>query len=261
MVRLLDVLLRETQQSLARRGVVRTLARLAIAPWYLLRDHRYMQDFVSGERQREFDRRFGLNTEGRFRLSTLDISSPNRIYGVWYQAIAEDVFHEALSTLTINYADFTFIDFGSGKGRALVLASEFPFKGILGLEFARELHTMAEQNIRNYRSLKQKCMDIRSTCADFTTFPIPDEKLVLFLYNPCQGPAMAKLVENIEHSLVAHPRELYILYCNPESRSLFDRSECLQGIRSNKQYCVYRSITEPKPECHSFSAKGILHED
>jgi len=53
MVRLLDVLLRETQQSLTQHGVIRTLARLAIAPWYLPRDRQYMQNFVSGERKRE----------------------------------------------------------------------------------------------------------------------------------------------------------------------------------------------------------------
>src|SRR3990172_8896341 len=53
MVRLLDVLLRETQQSLTQHGVIRTLARLAIAPWYLPRDRQYMQNFVSGERKHE----------------------------------------------------------------------------------------------------------------------------------------------------------------------------------------------------------------
>jgi hypothetical protein len=44
--------------------------------------------------------------------------------------------------------DFTVIDFGSGKGRALIVASECPFRRIIGVEFALELHRDAQQNIR-----------------------------------------------------------------------------------------------------------------
>jgi tRNA G46 methylase TrmB len=45
-----------------------------------------------------------------------------------------------VSRLNISFEDFTFFDFGSGKGRALHLASEFPFKNIIGVEFSSKLH-------------------------------------------------------------------------------------------------------------------------
>jgi hypothetical protein len=46
--------------------------------------------------------------------------------------------------------DFTFIDLGSGKGRALLMASAYPFKRIIGVEFMPELHRVAQENIRKY---------------------------------------------------------------------------------------------------------------
>jgi len=45
-----------------------------------------------------------------------------------------------LEKLSINHSEFTFIDFGSGKGRVLFLASEYPYKKIIGVELARMLH-------------------------------------------------------------------------------------------------------------------------
>ncbi len=46
--------------------------------------------------------------------------------------------------------DFTFIDLGSGKGRVLLMASEYPFQKIIGVEFMPELHRAAQKNIAGY---------------------------------------------------------------------------------------------------------------
>ena len=36
--------------------------------------------------------------------------------------------------------DSIFVDFGCGKGRALLIASEYNFKSVRGVEFAHELY-------------------------------------------------------------------------------------------------------------------------
>jgi hypothetical protein len=48
------------------------------------------------------------------------------------------VLRETLAALPIAYDKFAFVDCGSGKGRTLLIASEFPFKFIIGVEFAAE---------------------------------------------------------------------------------------------------------------------------
>jgi hypothetical protein len=57
---------------------------------------------------------------------------------------------------------YTFVDMGSGKGRMLLLAAEYPFRQIQGVEFAVELHDQATANIHRYTSARRRCARIES---------------------------------------------------------------------------------------------------
>ena len=46
-------------------------------------------------------------------------------------------FREMMAALPIDFHKFTFIDVGSGKGRTLLMASEYGFKQIVGVELIR----------------------------------------------------------------------------------------------------------------------------
>jgi SAM-dependent methyltransferase len=115
-----------------------------------------------------------------------NIPSSNWIDGNDYVAIEPIRFNHVLAGLDIAFEDYTFVDFGSGKGRALLLASEFPFRRILGLEFSPELHQTAEENFRRYNSATQKCRDIQSLNVDFADYALPLEASVLFFFHPCR---------------------------------------------------------------------------
>jgi hypothetical protein len=73
---------------------------------------------------------------------------------------------QILGQLAIDPAEYTFIDFGSGKGRALLIGPCYPFRRIVGVEFAKDLHDIAQQNIGGYRSSKKRCFDIQSIHAN-----------------------------------------------------------------------------------------------
>jgi hypothetical protein len=75
-----------------------------------------------------FDEQFGTDTERIVHLWQLDIDSPNRDDGTRYQPVDPDLIRAAIEALPIGLEDFVFIDLGSGKGRTLLLASEYPFK-------------------------------------------------------------------------------------------------------------------------------------
>ena len=47
---------------------------------------------------------------------------------------------------------FTFVDLGSGKGRTLLMASDYPFRRIIGVELLPSLHQIAQENLRQYKS-------------------------------------------------------------------------------------------------------------
>jgi hypothetical protein len=196
----------ETRLSLRYRGLVatarRSLARL-VAP-----------DSVPSEGV-EFDRRFGVDTSGKVPLAGLLTLGDNADVGVDYSGTHGPAFLLALDSLKIDYHDFTFIDYGSGKGKALLLASWFPFRRILGVEFSPALDAIAQRNIAAFRSSRQRCHDLASVCADATEFGIPDGACVHYFFNPFGERVMRQVLANIVRSYREQPRDTYLVYFNP----------------------------------------------
>src|SRR5689334_23652607 len=59
-----------------------------------------------------------------------------------YQTTDPVIFTEAMGVLNArtDLTLFTFVDIGSGKGRVLLMAAEYPFPHIIGVELLPELH-------------------------------------------------------------------------------------------------------------------------
>jgi SAM-dependent methyltransferase len=125
---------------------------------------------------------------------------------------------------------FTFIDFGCGKGRTLLVASEFSFQDILGVELSSPLGDVARRNAAIINQQFPQRTPVRIVVADATTFPLPAGDLVLFLYNPFAAEVVAKVVAGIESAIVAEARSIYIIYYNPTARQCFDASPLLCRI-------------------------------
>jgi SAM-dependent methyltransferase len=145
-----------------------------------------------------------------------------------------------LDRLHIDFSRFTFIDLGSGKGRALLLASEYPFRRIVGVELLPELHAIALRNISAYRSEGQRCPAIESLCMDALAFDFPDEPAVLYLFNPLPEPALAKVLDRLATSLSAHPRDAYVLYANPILEHLLSTSPSWRRLSGDERSAIYQ---------------------
>jgi hypothetical protein len=248
MPRVTRTMIPRIKKSLRERGLVTSLYRSFLLPVHLFREHRAAKSLRPDGCVSEFDREHGVDTDGRFDgwtyLSDLDIPSSNWIDGNDYAAIEPIRFKRVLAGFDIAFEDYTFVDFGSGKGRALLLASEFPFKRILGLEFSPELHRTAEENIRRYSSETQKCQDIQSLNVDFADCALPPEASVLFFFHPCRTRVLSGVVAAIGRSLLSHPRPLYIAYVAPttEQEQLFASAGFLEKILESTEFkfCLYR---------------------
>lgn len=220
----LETLQRKLLKSLSQRGVVPTLGRCLVKPW------RFAADLLSISPERrayrreelEFDRKHGVDTCREFRLGWLaDVRSPNWIHSAGYAPAPLRSVLAALNSLRLVPRDFTFIDFGSGKGRTLLVASQFPFRRILGVEYLPRLHAAAVRNIAAYKSLDQRCHELESICDDATNFVLPPDPAVLFFFHPFDRPVFARVVERIELSLLDKPRKLFVVYCDPKCADLF----------------------------------------
>jgi len=156
-----------------------------------------------------------------------------------YQPTEPALFREMMAALPIEFGLFTFVDLGSGKGRTLLMASEYPFRRILGVEILPELHEIALENLSRYQSESQKCFALEAICSDAAGFPFPAEPLVLYLFNPLPEPALGRVIDRLDQSLRDHPREVYMLYHNPLLEPVVSASAFLTKIGGTQQYSVY----------------------
>ena len=224
-------IIRKARQSFRDRGIIPTLGRCVAAPFLVLREYKRVR--------LEFDWKYGVDTEGSILLSKLNIESPNRVHGANYGATPPDIFWQALTRLDVNHRDFIFVDLGSGKGRAVLLASEFPFKEIIGVEFSPELNSIAQENVRRYKSKSQKCSCIKLLCTDFIDFHIPEEPVLFFLYYPCKEPIMRLLVQHIKTSVITCPRSIYIVYVNPQLSHMIEDANFVTIILKTETVALY----------------------
>ena len=156
-----------------------------------------------------------------------------------YQPTEPGLFREMMASLPIAFDQFTFVDIGSGKGRTLLMASEYPFRRILGVELIAELHRAAEENIRAYKSATQRCLQIEAVCADACEFAFPDGPLVVYLFNPLPEAGMKRLIANLEKSLAENPRAAYVLYHNPLLEQLIAERTALKKVGGTEQYSIF----------------------
>src|SRR5262245_11220067 len=192
-----------------------------------------------------FDWRHGVHTSGDAKLESLTILGGNARHGVFYNPTRPKLVLEVLESLDIDYGRYHFVDLGSGKGRVLLVASEFPFQEICGVEFARQLHEIACENIRRYRSSSQKCKNVRSIHGDAAAFELPANPLVLYLANPFGPGVLVPVLRNLERSLEQHPRDVILLYTAPFHHELVETETMLRCVERSKYHNAYR--TQPSP--------------
>jgi SAM-dependent methyltransferase len=142
---------------------------------------------------------------------------------VRYGPSGEGGVRASLKKLNINPSSFTFIDFGSGKGRVLLIAAGLPFRAVLGIEFSRELHETAVQNISRFPSHLISAGTVTSCCGDAASFPLPPSNLVCYFNNPFGPPVMSKVVAQLEAHRDSGYRIL-VIYLDPRHRGVFERT-------------------------------------
>ncbi len=172
----------------------------------------------------------------------------DRLWGIFhspYQPTEFALFHEMLSSLReqtgCDFRDFVFVDLGSGKGRALLMASDYPFRRIIGVELLSELHRIAEANLKKYKSENQKCFALQSICTDATDFDFPAEPIVLYLFNPLPEAGLRRVIANLERSLRPHPRKVYVIYHNPLLEHVLNECAAWKKIGGTHQYATYEA--------------------
>ncbi len=186
-----------------------------------------------------FDRTRHVSTNGAVTLDGLSLAGDHK-QGLMYLPSRSATVRLALRNLPIiEHHNYTFVDLGSGKGRMLFLAAEYPFRKIVGVEFAMELHSEAQQNIARYRSRKKRCSKIESVNLDATDYIFPHDNLVIALFNPFGPEVMESVLRHIQESVVEYPRDVLLMMLFPELATVIDPRDW-HILKCTRRYHIYR---------------------
>jgi len=182
----------------------------------------------------------------RVNTTSAAVGWRDRLLGILhspYQPTEPGLFHEIMGELRqrtgADLSHFTFLDLGSGKGRTLLMAADYPFQKIIGVELLSSLHEIAQENLQRYCSESQKCFAIESICGDATSFRLPENPLVIYLFNPFPEPGLREFRANLEQSLRERPRAVYLAYHNPLLEPVLLESRFLRKVAGTPQYSIF----------------------
>jgi len=218
-----------------RASLVAALRRLVSIGYEFARD-----SLPDRKRQRYGDADF--DWQHRVNTTSGGVGWRARLIGLLnsaYQPMEQELFSEMLNALGIDYREFTFIDIGSGKGRALLMASVYPFRRVLGIELLPELNEIAQDNIRRFASSEQRCQTVEAICADATGFQFPSDPLVVYLFHPLPAAGFTTVMTNLDLSWREKPRPIHVVYANPVFEPMLENWPGVHKMAGTHQYSLY----------------------
>lgn len=193
-----------------------------------IRSIRICAQAIALEQLEAFDRTHGTDTERSPITSDLDASGDD-VQALWrYFPTLRSTFTSIMASLPFRLEGRIFVDLGSGKGRALLLASEYPFERIVGVELSPALHRVAEKNVHAWQSAAQRCRAFELVCMDARDYPFPPEDALVYLFQPFPADVLSAVLDNLGQSVAQCPRDVHIVYHNPIFHVLFARQPFLE---------------------------------
>ena len=167
---------------------------------------------IYGERIAEEvrERRLGINTQGDVPGRELSSDPACHCYQVVNYSSLDSVF----GYLSIDPIHDVFLDYGCGKGRAVVVAATHSFRRVIGIDFAPSLADIARTNLRRAER-HLRCRDVEIVTENAMNYIVPEDVNVLFLFNPFSEHVMDAVLERIRDSLATARREISIFYLQP----------------------------------------------
>lgn len=168
-----------------------------------------------------FDVENGVQTSGLIPGRFLKTGHAHDRHSTAYFGVAPSVFHALLKrwqrTKPVARIDeFTFLDLGAGMGRAILLAAEFPFRKVIGVELNPILAGIARRNLDTWRAAGRVLAPAKVIRGDAVSSRLPAGPCLVFLFNPFGPSVMRRLVKRLAIHYADRPGQLDLLYVNNE---------------------------------------------
>ncbi len=222
--------------------------------------------FPDRQKQHPFDRRHKVDTGGLIYPEALAWGHEHDHESAGYYATAPSMFHQAIARCSgllagPGYAlgDYTLVDIGAGKGRVVMMASEYAFREVVGVELNPRLVKIARRNVRKFVRQRRhgllpglrsetwgtrrkflgnrrnglpgpqmrgtggtQCVQIVK--GDVLEFPLPDGPVVLFFFNSFEREMVRMWLERLVEVAASRTAPIDLIYVHPEHRELFQQT-------------------------------------
>jgi len=158
--------------------------------------------------------------ERLFHIHTASIKKSSHQDNFHYQGAFYKILLKLFKELPPDLRQRPFIDYGSGKGRALFCAEYSGFNRLIGVELDEELVQTSLTNLKTY-SQKRPESSFEIHHINALDYKIPPDAAVFYFFNPFSDKIMKEVAKKILESFKSHKRELYIVYLNPKYKEVF----------------------------------------
>lgn len=187
-----------------------------------------------------FDFKYKVDTINTIMLDELEIDSPNKIHGRYYEGTNAYIFKRLFSEIEIDVPNSCFVDFGSGKGKAMFMAAEKGFRKVIGVEFSVELVDICRKNLEIFQQKTKSKTDFEIIHLDAAEYKIPSEANLLYFANPFDEILIKKVIVNILKSLEESPREIVVVHLHPQGNIAFASHPRFHLEHESKDWFVFR---------------------
>ncbi len=107
-------------------------------------------------------------------------------------------------------------------GRAMLLAAEYTFRGVTGIELNPILAKVARRNLAIWNEAGRACVPMQILCGDAVDAVFPDGPCLVFLFNPFGASVMRRLLKRVTVAFADRPGQLDLLYVNNEQEGVIE---------------------------------------
>jgi SAM-dependent methyltransferase len=211
-----------------------------------------------------FDQIHGTDTSGLVPARDLVTGHPNDEHVTAYYGVAPSILrtlvqHWLATAPPHHITDYTFLDIGAGKGRAVLLASEFPFRQVIGVELNPAMATIARTNAETWNRAHAADPTASATAPiqiiqdDALNLNLSGTPTLIFLFHPFEDPVLKSLLRCIETAFADKPDSLDILYVNAENGPTLNRHPAFA--------LLWQGQIPMSPEDHAADLEAIAQQE
>ena len=187
---------------------------------------------IDDQHLKTFDRKYNVRTSGHVELSETSFDASKLDKATSYGPVNAWGLRKLLQTLDLPKSS-AFVDLGSGLGRACIIAAEYGFAKVTGVELAPELCKVARENVANCQVPAARELPIEIIEGDVFDYCDHSDDDIYFMYRAFSLKFLEDVLAKLVERAVSRKKSFTVIYTE---RLAWPPSESVTMISSNRAF-------------------------